>query len=385
MDEQRPAQQWIVKVSGVEDVRLEPGENLEIGRKPLRPLLDDGKRRLDVPDQTKSMSKRHATFAVTEQGDGVLRDLNSTNGTYVVRDDGELMRIPAGIDFPLPAPIVRFQFGDVPVDFLRVDAPDETDEPPAEAVPDLFSYAAPGAQEPDAADMSVDDILDLRAGEPTSAFNAQSVRNRVGALQQEQAVQEPQDEAAQAVQPRDLFADAISGTGAGDQAGAQPGAVQDAGQSVPAAQSSPFAQPVDHAAFRPYQPAAESQPADHPAEQPADQFAGQPIAQSQPGASPYKPAFEPGSVFERVSRGDFDAKQPVIEAGGHTSEQAKSTQDYSIQFDMARYPQLWPFLAMNPSLYDDLYAWLFTLGDKDIDAALENNEGYRDYRAAMGK
>ena len=52
------------------------------------------------------------------------------------------------------------------------------------AVADLFDYALAdeGPQEPDAADMSVDDILNLRAGEPTALFNARNVASRVDAL-----------------------------------------------------------------------------------------------------------------------------------------------------------------------------------------------------------
>ena len=40
---------------------------------------------------------------------------------------------------------------------------------------------------------------------------------------------------------------------------------------------------------------------------------------------------------------------------------------------------------MNPSLYDDLYAWLGALGNTDIDAALSHNPGYAEYRKAVGK
>lgn len=40
---------------------------------------------------------------------------------------------------------------------------------------------------------------------------------------------------------------------------------------------------------------------------------------------------------------------------------------------------------MNPSLYDDLYAWLGALGNADIDAALSHNPGYAEYRKAVGK
>lgn len=52
---------------------------------------------------------------------------------------------------------------------------------------------------------------------------------------------------------------------------------------------------------------------------------------------------------------------------------------------MARHPELLPFLAMNPSLYDDLYTWLAAQGNADIDEALSKNAGYEDYRKAMGK
>lgn len=374
MNEQRPNQQWIVKVNGVEEVRLDPGESLEIGRKPLRPLIDNGRRRLDVPDQTKSMSKRHALFSVSDAGAGTLRDLSSTNGTYVVRDDGDLMRVPPETDFLLPRATMRFQFGDVPVDFARVEVSVASEEA-TQPVADLFSYAAhPEAkQEPDAADMSVDDILDLRAGEPTGAFDASSVRSRVSALHaQVLAAAGTSDDGASddvnAQEPeRDLFADAIDEIAQEQSAqSAQIGQPEQTDQSGQALQDDV---PVNAGAL---------------SVSDAQQPAAQSTAQSQPQSQPVT-HFEPGSVFERVSRGEFAAARPVIEAGGHTSDQAKSTRDFATQFDMARYPQLLPFLAMNPALYDDLYAWLAAQGNADIDAALKNNEGYRDYLAATGK
>ena len=57
-EDQRTAQQWTVKVDGTELKKLESGESVEIGRKPLRPLVDDGFARLDIMDASKSMSKR---------------------------------------------------------------------------------------------------------------------------------------------------------------------------------------------------------------------------------------------------------------------------------------------------------------------------------------
>ena len=100
----------------------------------------------------------------------------------------------------------------------------EAPEEPQPAVPDLFDYAVgEGRQEPDAADMSVDDILDLRAGEPTSMFQADSVKHRaqeLDAAQHQTFEPFPFEQAAvpltimpeteQEGAPRDLFEDAQS-------------------------------------------------------------------------------------------------------------------------------------------------------------------------------
>ena len=389
VNEQRPNQQWIVKVNGVEEVRLDPGESLEIGRKPLRPLIDNGRRRLDVPDQTKSMSKRHALFSVSDAGAGTLRDLNSTNGTYVVRDDGELMRVSPESDFLLPHTTMRFQFGDVPVDFVRVELSVAADDA-AQPVADLFSYAARRGvqQEPDAADMSVDDILDLRAGEPTSVFNASSVRSRVGALHAQVLADagntddKASDDADAHDPERDLFADAIDEIAQEQPVQGEQSVQGVQGEQLGSAEQAARDETDEASGDANTAPSVGTQP---PVNQPtAFRPMAQPAAPMQT-QTPVAARFEPGSVFERVSRGEFASARPVVEAGGHTSDQAKNTRDFALQFDMARYPQLLPFLAMNPALYDDLYAWLEVQGNADIDAALKNNEGYRDYLAATGK
>lgn len=677
MTEQRSGQQWIIKVNGAEQTDVKPGESVEIGRKPLRPLADDGNRRLEVPDSERSMSKRHALFTVHEDGSADVRDLNSTNGSYMIRENGELTRLQPGVECELKYSPIRLQFGDIPVDFIRVDAQERV-EP---KVTDLFSYASGDAkQEPDPSDMSVDDILNLRAGEPTAMFSSQNVADRLRELRdaslhvpklagtepeqpvdgnasddqlqaqpgqetvQEQASpaghtvsgadagqrdsasrqsasgvmpvqretsparafgaqpilpdpvvtvtqqrqfaeQHPLEELPLTVQPggmnepgpRDLFADAekrskqedqakqqpsesdagssASGqdgaeaaggqyqaentTAQGDSADNMPADIANGGSVAPEQSEAPASNPSkpdvvpvhdlfsaqrihevqaaraasDRDAQRQpvnaQQPTAEGQSANQsadesladqspaheslasavqaPAEQiaqagpvaaqqpaqaaqqptqqaarvtftpmdasaaqasPADQYAtaaqgaqavqpaqaaqpaqavpvmqatqpvqsapqqvsqtaesqdysrfarpaaGQPAAQ-QPGvqqlqvsADPqqnFKPVFEPGSVFERVSRGDFDKQEQMVEVGGYTSQQAKTTSDYTVQFQIARHAQLLPFLAMNPSLYDDLYTWLAAQGNADVDAALSRNQGYQEYRKAVGK
>lgn len=436
-------QQWVISVNGAEVGHLECSQSVEIGRKPLRPLADDGMSRLEIPDDTRSMSKRHAVFSVSENGSASLRDLGSTNGTYVVREDGELMRLPENVEFLLPGSPARMQFGDVPVVFTRTESPAESESAPA--VPDLFDYVVGEVhQEPDAADMSVDDILNLRAGEPTTMFRADRVRDRAHELDvaqyqafrpaaMDEAVplaispETPEDEA-----PRDLFVDAQNveepeaddvepqgreravtdsvwdltdirnETARDDDGQAEPAqdgeAVEEAGQMP--AQALPDVQDpqpsADGEAARDSAPLVfTAMTATEPATEPAieqtmedgpeaDESSEAEVSAEQSDEA-YTPAFEPGSVFERVSQGGFAQAEQSVEVDGLTSDEAKRTGDFTVQFEMARHPQLLPFLAMNPSLYDDLYAWLAAQGNSDIDAALERNEGYQEYRKAVGK
>lgn len=476
-DEQR-SRRWLVKVKGCDQVSVLPSESLEIGRKPIRPLPDDGVPRFEIPDDTRSMSKRHAVLHVRENGSAVLRDLHSTNGTYLVHEDGRLIRVPADIDFPLPSTAVRMQFGDVPIDFAQVE--DNADLDPDPVVADLFSYAADDekATEPDAADMSVDDILNLRAGEPTSAFDANSVARRASALRaaalqsftpmvapvvdenRPEAIAKPVPlhvDPLKPEEPRDLFVDAMSkashvepstaeassasnapsasnasnadslvsstdeqtrpvvqrmpvidavsvvtsmatsptaSSGTPDQATAPDASVENISGDVSQRPSASFTDAENesgaapdmssHSSGEPAQERKETLPAETaPSTQPVS--AQESIAGQEQHVA-YTPVFEPGSVFDRVARGEFRKPETTVEVDGLSSDDAKRTTDYSVQFNMAGHPELLPFLAMNPSLYYDLYRWLEARGDKDIDAALASNPGYQEYRsAAAGK
>ena len=201
---------------------MEPGTTVEIGRKPLRPLPDDGKRRVEILDDSRSVSKRHAQLMVALDGRAFLRDLNSTNGTFVVRAGDELVRLQSGVDYPLQSDSVHVQFGDVPVDFTKFIEDDDSTKDDAPVV-NLFDYAVEGSSnEPEAADMSVDDILNLRAGEPTDIFNASMVRARAKRMHDAEQqsfvpftqpinplpMQDLDDSDAGDAAPRDLFADA---------------------------------------------------------------------------------------------------------------------------------------------------------------------------------
>ena len=461
--------EWTVKINGVDRISVKPGECVEIGRKPLRPLADDGNTRLDVADQTKSMSKRHAMFTVKSNGTASVRDLGSTNGSYVVRENGDLLRLPANTEFLLPASPMRMQFGDVPADFIRLDDP--VAKPLDLKVPDLFGYAVHEApQEPDAADMSVDDILDLRAGEPTAIFSADNVRRKVDELELGSLnITQPVTKNDEPAIPRDLFADAlaqhaeqeterktqqamdsvvlpkqqtepesstvapaskhsrISGIVPVDAIAHavvkhSPSTSEPAVASVAvvesdaAAGASKSAENVQSENTQPEiaQPATAQSETDQPAaDVPDDQqrtaaeayqestAAG--VADQQPSAETetaqqsvseasdiystgvHTPVFEPGSVFERVAKGELKAQEPAVEVDGLTSDEAKTTQDFNVQFEVARHPELLAFLAMNPYLYDDMYSWLAARGEADIDEALSHNKGYQEYREAVGK
>mgnify|MGYP000622788166 CR=1 FL=1 len=472
--------EWTVKINGVDRISVKPGECVEIGRKPLRPLADDGNTRLDVADQTKSMSKRHAMFTVKSNGTASVRDLGSTNGSYVVRENGDLLRLPANVEFLLPTSPMRMQFGDVPADFIRIDDP--VAKPLDLKVPDLFGYAVHEApQEPDAADMSVDDILDLRAGEPTAIFSADNVRRKVDELELGSLnITQPVTKNDEPAIPRDLFADAlaqhaeqeterknqqamdsvvlpkqqtepesttvtpaskhsrISGivpvdaiahavvkhapstsepavaSGAVVESDVVAGASKSA-ENVQSAPNTDDSQPVDAVAqhsegtqseaaqsentqSETAQPTTTQPETAQPAtDAPEDQqlateteTAQQSVSEAYEASDIYStgvhtPVFEPGSVFERVAKGELKAQEPAVEVDGLTSDEAKTTQDFNVQFEVARHPELLAFLAMNPYLYDDMYSWLAARGEADIDEALSHNKGYQEYREAVGK
>ena len=459
--------EWTVKINGVDRISVKPGECVEIGRKPLRPLADDGNTRLDVADQTKSMSKRHAMFTVKSNGTASVRDLGSTNGSYVVRENGDLLRLPANAEFLLPTSPMRMQFGDVPADFIRIDDP--VAKPLDLKVPDLFGYAVHEApQEPDAADMSVDDILDLRAGEPTAIFSADNVRRKVDELELGSLnITQPVTKNDEPAIPRDLFADALaqhaeqeterktqqamdsvvlpkqqtepesstvapaskhsrisgivpvdaiahavvkhspstsepavasaavveSDAAAGASKSAENVQSEDTQPEIaqPATAQSETDQPAadvpddqQRTAAEAYQEATAAGVAD---QQSAAETAQQSVSEAYDidSTGVHTPVYELGSVFERVAKGELKAQEPAVEVDGLTSDEAKTTQDFNVQFEVARHPELLAFLAMNPYLYDDMYSWLAARGEADIDEALSHNKGYQEYREAVGK
>lgn len=438
MSVQQTLQRWMITVGGVEQARVGAGRSVEIGRKPIRPLREDGFMRVDVVDNKRSMSKRHALFIVDASGAATIRDLNSTNGTYLVSESGDLLRLDPGVDFHMPDSIVRMQFGDVPVDFVRIEekAPQGSDAS-AQPVRDLFSYAPDNdIKEPDAADLSVDDILDIRAGEPTGVFHAQSVSRPDLVWDSQKRLNDAAaaDDLGSA-SAADAGADAddndnsavTSAVTAAESSSVEPSSVADgasvldvasvaesvaeqikpviAGQVVLPVVRDEFESPVEPRNL--FDDAANNDSVNNDVSSndvssnddasnddasdvsnPSDVSDANNIsdvsATIASDSAQFTPAFEPGSVFEKVSNGEFSARKEVVSAGGFTSEEAQKTDDFAEQFEMAKYQELLPFLAMNTNLYDDLYAWLSAQGNADVDQALAQNSGYSAYRNAIG-
>lgn len=422
--------EWDVLVDNASLGHIGPGQAVVLGRKPIRPLpAEEGRTRLDIEDSTRSMSKRHALFTTDEQGNATVEDLHSTNGTYVVTDSDDLWRIVADIPFDLPQEVVRLQLGDVPVDLIPVK-PQAEPEPvsqPMAAVSDLFSYASAVQDTRSQGDpMSVDEIIDVRQGEPTHTFHTmkkdaspfsrlhddvmRSERKQVLRVAADEdgssasGVQEFHAAPESVVQAKDdsdelgveeLGADEL---GAGESPAADAAATGAAAAGGEAAtHETDTCEANTGEDVEPSEPVEEEEPTEKKTEEPEstqsseqtvedpdEKFKPHPEQDAKSAANTaerrYKPAFEPGSVFDRLSRGEFNRKEEVVEAGGFTSEEAKLSRDFDQQFEIARQPKLLPYLAMNSGLYEDLYAWLEALGNEDIDAALKTNPGYRTWK-----
>ncbi len=496
MSVQQTLQRWMITVGGVEQARVGAGRSVEIGRKPIRPLREDGFMRVDVVDNKRSMSKRHALFIVDASGAATIRDLNSTNGTYLVSESGDLLRLDPGVDFHMPDSIVRMQFGDVPVDFVRIEekAPQGSDAG-AQPVRDLFSYAPDNdIKEPDAADLSVDDILDIRAGEPTGVFHAQSVSrpdlvwdsqkrlndaaaaddlgsasaadagadaddnadNNSAVTSAEPSSVAPssvadvasvldvasvaesvaeqikpviagqvvlpvvRDEFESPVEPRNLFDDAANNDSVNNDVSSNDVSSNDVSSNDVASNDDASNNVVNNdvssnddasnnvvnndvssnddasnnvvnndvstnnAVTNDAATNDDASDVINPIDVSDANNISDVSATIASDSAQFTPAFEPGSVFEKVSNGEFSARKEVVSAGGFTSEEAQKTDDFAEQFEMAKYQELLPFLAMNTNLYDDLYAWLSAQGNADVDQALAQNSGYSAYRNAIG-
>jgi hypothetical protein len=371
---------WIVKVLNTgREYHFYTGDSVVIGRTPLRPsALGEADRRLDIDDPEKSMSKRHALFTVQANGSASIHDLHSTNGTYIVRDDGELMRLPLEQDYTLSRP-TRLQLGDVGVEIHREVTRPGNAVPPSSAATrpqgdDLFSHAAQPVlpEGVDSPSLSVDQILDLRAGEPTEMFNAKKVRQQVLGMQD--------DAPATSAQTSPENVPEKAATQEAESPDTQPAQPEQSEPEQPEPAPAETEQDSDFATMKQDLEAQSRLQRELLGQQPTDQSTVKPQSTVQQPQSQPAAVFEPGSVFDRLTSGELNSHVPAVQIGELTSDDAQRTSDQTAQFEMAKHHELLPFLALNPHLYDDLYAWLEAIGDPDIDAALRSNTGYTTYR-----
>ncbi|WP_165496273.1 FHA domain-containing protein [Alloscardovia theropitheci] len=348
---------WVISINGLTKEVHAPAQ-VYIGRKPLRPVEVPAEAiRFDIPDTTKSMSKNHAKLTINEEGDAILADLNSTNGTYIRNSTDVLLRVPAENPFTIVDGFIDGQFGDVIYEIrLRDESSHNGDDTDETRVPNLFEMQ--GQQDDvSARSMSVDDILDLRAGEPTSMFALQKPTRAVVEDLQEPAAHE-----------EDIPEKSIPEKAVGEQV------EEVSDSSILIVNDEDEKESIDVTQL---QETTGDEQAEY--EHTDSAVTPQVVINEDSG---FMPAYEAGSVFDRLSRGEFDHHDSVVEAGGHTSIEAKTTQDFNIQFEIAQIPQLLPFLSLNPFLYDDMYAWLLAQNNEQINTALESNEGYKTWKAS---
>ena len=465
---------WVITVVDTDQRRIfEPGDTVIIGRTPLRPALvqDTGVLRLNIKDPKKSMSKKHLSLSLDAKGEATIRDLSSTNGTYVVKPNGELARIPADRSLVLDESPVRLQLGDVGLVLEEIPEGASVDklapiQHHGKHAVDLFADAktrnqAPNGrldhlerqqrdeQEARSVRMDVHDVLDLRAGEPTGAFDAATVRRRIRAMQQQERALSPasfqpktrragsdrQNPTSNAVlSKRSVGASRKSSSTARDEPPLpgsgimtvpqlQPEMTEQEVKEVVAQQHShksevaplidehvkrvttatavqgtvaqqvaaasgarmtrrmlqhPTITSVAKLSVTPQETASEAEQTSKMQKTPPSSVWKQSAPSKQPVGST---GYEPGSVLDRLTRGEYETSRPAIVVDGTlSSDDAQRVTDHTKQFEMAKHHELLPFLALNPYLYDDLYSWLEAIGDPVITTALKTNSGYQAYQ-----
>lgn len=356
-------QNWLVTVIDTgQNGLFKPGDLVIIGRTPKHlPTPGSSFRRFNIDNPQKSMSKRHLSLQIGEEGNATIKDLGSTNGTYLVKKNGALVKLPVGQEFILDKSPIRLQLGNIGVVLEKTDGSAQKEK--GDETGDLFSHSS---SKPSAT-RSVRDIreaMEEREEEPTFLIDADRVAEKVKE-KQEKAEEEAQEEAAG------------KGPGAGrdseeDRHGLEEASPQsDDDAEKMQEENREKAKLVDQAIEK--QLKRDSGPVSIPASStsavplPSEAAAG-----------------DPNSLFERLTRGGRNRENIVRLANGMTSEDAEKTESFAKQFELAKHREMLPFLALNPYLYFDLYTWLEALGDPVINAALQTNRGYQTFKSEGG-
>ncbi|MBR4399983.1 MAG: FHA domain-containing protein [Aeriscardovia sp.] len=343
---------WLVTVVGTGQKGVfKPGDLVIIGRTPKHlPTPGSSFMRFNIDNPQKSMSKRHVSLQI-RRGAATIKDLGSTNGTYLVKKNGALVRLPAGEEFLLDKSPVRLQLGNVGILLEKTAEEEEGGKGKKEG--DLFANSSSAPSAP----RSVKDIreaMEEREGEPTFLIDADRVAEKV--REKREKAQEAPGEAP-----------IPSATEEAENEEAQKSSSEEENIEKIQEENKEKAKLVDKA--------IEERLKSGPAPLSAPSSATVPLPAAGTGA---------GSLFERLSRQKRRQNGVIRLENGMTSEEAERTESFARQFELAKHREMLPFLALNPNLYSDLYMWLEALGDPVISAALQTNRGYQAFKKDGG-
>lgn len=408
---------WLLSVVGSNQTyHISPGQSVIIGRTPIRAssLKKDGAEnipRMNISDRKKSLSKAHLRVSVNNNGDAEICDLNSANGTYVVRKDDAMMALPPHRPIVLDKSPIRLQLGDVGLWIEKVLSQSEdtsaTDgnsegemadiaehqgrqqgissgiphgngtrgstaggQGVSPSLPPKGTSTAPGvpgntplSSKTIPAPVSTVRGLPFKNGAPSSVFPQQDSQKatQTGSFAAVGTQQVPQSSTF-AVQQSTSSGNI--GAGYSSQSENENMRIHDvlevrAGEPT----HSLNAQDIQRSIYE----ARERQ----------NNAQGFPGTQSTQFAAVNQ--FEPGSVFEQVRRHQKAVEEASTTIAGFSIEEVKRSADQKKQFEMAKYQELLPYLALNPYLYEDLYIWLAAMEDPTIQRALSTNRGYLYY------
>lgn len=343
---------WLLTVVGTGQKEVfKPGNLVIIGRTPkYLPAPGSSFVRFNIDNPQKSMSKRHISLQI-DPNRATIKDLGSTNGTYLVKKDGALVRLPAGEEFVLDKSPVRLQLGNIGI--ILEKTADLEGKGDLKKEGDLFAHSpvAPSAFR------SVKDVREAmkeREGEPTFLIDADSVAEKVKEKQKERpASSETEIKTVPEGGPEnDRSEENLPGENKNIEK------IQKENREK--------AKLVDKAIEERLKGGG---PSVHPSS------ATVPLPASGMGER---------SLFERLTRSNGRQSAVVRLNNGMTSEEAERTESFARQFEFAKHKEMLPFLGLNPYLYPDLYMWLEALGDPVINAALQTNRGYQAFKTDGG-
>ena len=347
---------WLVTVVGTGQKGIfKPGDLVIIGRTPKHlPTPGSSFVRFNIDNPQKSMSKRHVSLQINSNG-ATIKDLGSTNGTYLVKKNGALVKLPVGEEFLLDKSPVRLQLGDVGI-ILEKTEDQSKEENEGKKNGDLFANSPSSPSAP----RSVKDIreaMEEREGEPTFLIDADSVAEKV----KEKQEKEKDDEEKKEEETSKAVSEVQESEREKEEAAEESEKVEKIQE-----ENRQKAKLVDKAIEE------RLKKGDSPLSIPS---ATVPLLKARTAES---------SLFERLTRANRGRSEIIRLSNGMTSEEAERTESFARQFELAKHREMLPFLALNPYLYSDLYMWLEALGDPVIKAALQTNRGYQTFKKDGG-